>query len=286
MTQTPHISDISDDVPEIVATSASYPRVRHVWGITALMILIFLVIGAVGLTLFGSIAMVFSEVAIVVPAVIFLRVTGFSPKEVFRLNPIGWRLGILSIVIGLSLSVVASAFDTVLNSLFPMPEEMRRALVQLLVIDSPEELFVTSCGLVFAAATCEELFFRGFLQATIEWRQGPLRAIILSSLAFSFVHFNPWWFPSILFAGVMFGILAYASGSVYPGIIAHAVNNGLSLLIVNASQFESMRWLGALDMVSFPVVAVSVLILTASLTWMLIRKRSYTNHNRQLITGN
>jgi membrane protease YdiL (CAAX protease family) len=86
-------------------------------------------------------------------------------------------------------------------------------------------LFVIMASLV--AGICEEIGFRGYMQVPLEKRYGPAISIAIVSMAFVVFHLNQAWAPPILlhiFAiSVMLGILAYASGSLIPGILGHAL---------------------------------------------------------------
>jgi membrane protease YdiL (CAAX protease family) len=86
-------------------------------------------------------------------------------------------------------------------------------------------LFVVMASLV--AGVCEEFGFRGYMQVPLEKRYGPAPAIVIVSLAFVVLHLNQAWAPPILlhiFAmSAMLGVLAYASGSLIPGIMAHTL---------------------------------------------------------------
>lgn len=86
-------------------------------------------------------------------------------------------------------------------------------------------LFIIMASLV--AGVCEEIGFRGYMQVPLEKRYGPLPAVVVVSLAFVILHLNQAWAPPILLhifgMSVMLGVLAYASGSLIPGIIAHTL---------------------------------------------------------------
>jgi membrane protease YdiL (CAAX protease family) len=77
------------------------------------------------------------------------------------------------------------------------------------------------------AGICEETGFRGYMQLPIERRHGPLIAILASSALFTLFHLSQVWAVpaalALLFsAGVLLGLLAWASNSLIPGMIAHA----------------------------------------------------------------
>ena len=86
-------------------------------------------------------------------------------------------------------------------------------------------MFILMSSLV--AGICEEIGFRGYMQVPLEKRYGPGVAIAITSLMFLILHLNQAWAPPVLlhiFAlGALFGLLAYASGSLFPSIVAHVV---------------------------------------------------------------
>jgi membrane protease YdiL (CAAX protease family) len=77
------------------------------------------------------------------------------------------------------------------------------------------------------AGICEETGFRGYMQAPLEKKYGPSRAIIITSVIFMLIHLSHSWaspiLPHIFFASVLLGILAYKTGSLIPGIIGHSI---------------------------------------------------------------
>ena len=77
------------------------------------------------------------------------------------------------------------------------------------------------------AGICEETGLRGYLQVPLERRYGPGVGITIASIVFVLIHLNQAWAPTVLlhlFAwSVLWGILAYAAGSLIPSIIGHAV---------------------------------------------------------------
>jgi membrane protease YdiL (CAAX protease family) len=77
------------------------------------------------------------------------------------------------------------------------------------------------------AGICEETGFRGYMQVPLEKRYGVGAAIGITSLIFLLVHLEQAWAAPLLLhlfvLGSLLGILAYASGSLIPSMIGHAV---------------------------------------------------------------
>jgi membrane protease YdiL (CAAX protease family) len=91
-------------------------------------------------------------------------------------------------------------------------------------------------GLVFilfiavAPAFVEELFFRGYMQRRLLARLRPAVAIPLVAILFAAFHGTPSWALAVFPIGLWLGILAWRTGSLWPGIVCHAFVNG----VVNA----------------------------------------------------
>jgi membrane protease YdiL (CAAX protease family) len=88
------------------------------------------------------------------------------------------------------------------------------------------------------AGICEEIGYRGYMQAPLERQYGPVVGISITSIVFAVAHMHQAWASGILWQIVvisfMIGYLAYASKSLLPGIIAH-----VSFDIVNFSYWWS-----------------------------------------------
>jgi len=101
--------------------------------------------------------------------------------------------------------------------------------------------------LLFAAGVLapfvEELFFRGFLFGVYRRRQPLWVAYFVSSVLFTLLHLEPTRMNVPQMAGLSVGIFLLAmllawlyqhTGSLYPGILAHAVNNATGLILFYA----------------------------------------------------
>lgn len=75
------------------------------------------------------------------------------------------------------------------------------------------------------AGICEETGYRGYMQVPLEERYSSGVAITIASIMFLVIHLRQVWAPPVLFhlfaLSVLLGILAHASDSLTPGIIAH-----------------------------------------------------------------
>lgn len=107
---------------------------------------------------------------------------------------------------------------------------------------------ITFLALVLAPPT-EEIFFRGFLYPPMERLAGArpgaslrttvqarIAAVLLNAAVFALAHVfaygpNPGYLVPVLLLGLTVASLRAWSGSVWPGIVAHAAFNGTSLFL-------------------------------------------------------
>ncbi len=79
-------------------------------------------------------------------------------------------------------------------------------------------------------AICEEVFFRGFTQKSLEYAVKPFWAILITSFAFALYHFNPYGLFALTILAAYLGYSAYQSKSILVPIILHFINNFISVI--------------------------------------------------------
>lgn len=79
----------------------------------------------------------------------------------------------------------------------------------------------------FEAGLFEEVGFRGYMQVPLEKHYGPKVGIVIVSILFVVLHLHQVWAAPMLVhlfgISILWGILAYASDSLIPGIISHTI---------------------------------------------------------------
>jgi len=79
----------------------------------------------------------------------------------------------------------------------------------------------------FPPGFVEELLFRGYVQRRLLRRWRPFGAILFASVAFAIAHLDPLHVVFALPLGIWFGIIAWRTGSIWPGVVCHAFINFL-----------------------------------------------------------
>jgi uncharacterized protein len=81
----------------------------------------------------------------------------------------------------------------------------------------------------------EELFFRGMLYPLLRRRMGAPAAIVLNAALFAIIHVYPLLLPGLFVVGLFLAYLRERSGSIWPSVLLHALQNGLALLAISTA---------------------------------------------------
>ncbi|MFN8486355.1 MAG: type II CAAX endopeptidase family protein [Caldilineaceae bacterium] len=92
------------------------------------------------------------------------------------------------------------------------------------------DLFLLLILVAGIAPIAEELLFRGMLYPVLRYRVGSIGAIAASAFVFGLVHFIPIIIPGLIFVGFILGWVRERSGSVVPGMVIHALQNGIVMV--------------------------------------------------------
>lgn len=119
----------------------------------------------------------------------------------------------------LGLVLVLNGVDNLFHHLWPAP-----AWLEHMVMDAGMP------AVVLGAALTEEPLCRGVLFRGFRARYGANRAMVYSALLFALMHLNPWQAIGAFFLGLYFAWLVQRTGSLWPAVLGHAVNNGIAML--------------------------------------------------------
>jgi len=86
-------------------------------------------------------------------------------------------------------------------------------------------------AVVLGAPIGEEVLVRGYGLARIRELGGDLRALVLTSLVFALLHVSWSKLPATFITGLFLGWVVLRSGSLWPALLGHFVNNGLAYLM-------------------------------------------------------
>jgi hypothetical protein len=120
---------------------------------------------------------------------------------------------------------------------------------------------------VAASPLSEETLFRGILLRGLAVRFGAARAVALTAAAFAAAHWKLVQIPPMLLLGLYFGTVVRLTGSLWAGIVAHAINNAAVLVL-------TLRYGADLPALPTPVgmVGAAVVVFSLCLAFLAVRR--------------
>jgi membrane protease YdiL (CAAX protease family) len=180
-----------------------------------------------------GVAMVLSELLIIVVPLGYMLYRKVDIRSYIGLDtkPLKFLLGI---VFGISIFFFDILVSFTLVSIFGTSaavEEANSAIME--VSASPRGLLLVIIALSLAGI-CEEFTFRGFLQTSINNKYSTGTALIVSSLAFGFFHFDPQavYTISAFLIGLLLGYIYHRWHSYVMSAVTHATVNLITLAIM------------------------------------------------------
>jgi membrane protease YdiL (CAAX protease family) len=156
------------------------------------------------------------------------RSTEATRASAFRRGALSGRQWVWGLIAAFFFAATIHAAMALLFRLVPFPTALFRQGYDFSFIPSLPLQWIAVVVSAASAGICEETGFRGYMQRPIELRHGATTAILISSLFFTALHLTKGWatigmVPIVFGAGVLLGLLAYASGSLVFCMIGHFV---------------------------------------------------------------
>jgi sodium transport system permease protein len=182
-----------------------------------------------------------SMIAIVaMPGLLMAVVLTRSPRRSLLLNRP--RLGALTVagLLAVTLHPVVIAFHRQLAELYHFDQRALAGFADLLEGIQPWQALA-----VFALlpAVCEELVFRGFILTGLRQSGSLWRAIALSAVFFGLAHLTAQQSIGAVVLGLVLGVIAVRTGSLWPGVLFHLIHNALTIGLVELAAHPATQWL-------------------------------------------
>ncbi len=185
-------------------------------------------------------------------------------------TPIIMLLSVVAVIclqIGVTVPLVSS---------IPMPDTVKQMFLEL----SKNSGIFTFIATVVAAPLIEEYIFRGVILKGFLKQFTPIKAILISSFLFAFVHFNPWQFVTAMLIGSFSGWLYYNTQKISLSIIIHFANNLFAVLwgyIIGEEKFMEATLSDTYGGFTNAVVIISTAIVLAIVCVVMLKKQFSTN---------
>ncbi len=86
--------------------------------------------------------------------------------------------------------------------------------------------------LVVGAPLVEEIIYRAVLVGALRRRLSVRGSVVIGGLIFGAIHIQPLQFPALALFGMLLGVIAYRSGSLWPAVACHMGFNMATLAVL------------------------------------------------------
>lgn len=199
-----------------------------------------------------------TAVSFVLLPLIFAGINRLKISSCFYLRPAGWFSFAGAALLGISVWTWAYELE-VLSLSTQRAEELIEFFSSLKVgfneIPLPIKLFC----LALIPAVCEEFTFRGLFLSAFRSRFSALVSVVITAVLFGLFHvfvrdnlFLERFIPSTLM-GLLLGSVCLAARSIYPGMLLHALHNGLLISLSHHEQQLADLGIGIQEQSHLPV---------------------------------
>ncbi|MBL4677188.1 MAG: CPBP family intramembrane metalloprotease, partial [Mucilaginibacter sp.] len=122
-------------------------------------------------------------------------------------------------------------------------ESARRVTMAILNMNNAWDCFKNVFLVGFLTAVAEEFLFRGGMQTILaKWTKNQHAAIWITAAIFSAFHLEFYGFLPRLLLGALFGYFVAYSGSIWPAVWGHFLNNGSIVIVTYLYQNKHIKF--------------------------------------------
>jgi membrane protease YdiL (CAAX protease family) len=158
----------------------------------------------------------------------YLTAKGVSVPAAFGLrSPAGGAARVAGVtVVLMGLSVMGEAVIALAEGIFNIKTHWADGLMENMIWGSSWLVAGEALDSIVWAPLVEEIAFRGVLFGTLRTRMGVWPAVLASAAIFAFVHgYSVVGFASVFWSGILWALAYERTRSLWPGMLAHGVNN-------------------------------------------------------------
>ena len=127
-------------------------------------------------------------------------------------------------------------------------------------------------AVMLVAPVVEEFIFRGLIMTRLSRAMPGWLSVLLSAAIFGICHGHPVWFAYAFLLGVVFGLMDWRAGSIWPSVLGHITFNAIGQLITLLPETESGAGEGVVLLILL-IAAVIAPILDRKAIAALFRRR-------------
>ena len=206
------------------------PTVGDAWFIICFVFIVYLYVGSILQMNFDLLGVFLSQMIVLILPLAYVIYTKKSIRETYsfkKVSPLG-LLGSIMLFIGAFL--VENVVSNIIYIFFP--EDFNYVNESLTDLLGGHNIWIAILVVAVTPAICEEMMFRGFILSGFRSKYRLYTSLFLSSLVFGIYHTSMIRLLPTMILGFGLAMLVRYTGSIFPGMLMHCLNNLLSVLLM------------------------------------------------------
>tara|TARA_Y100000589_G_C27077413_1_gene598102 strand:- start:322 stop:1131 length:810 start_codon:yes stop_codon:yes gene_type:complete len=191
-------------------------------------------------------------------------------KPTLALGKAAPRYWLSGLLLGLSMWVVGHEIFVIQEYILPIPEALIQQQAPMEALMKNQPLWWLLLVVAVVPAVVEEMCFRGMLLNSLRANSRRYIGLLVTAAAFAMFHFLVYRLALTFVLGLFLAYLCWQSRSIWPGVLAHFMNNGFAVL--RAQYPNVVEWIGidpASESKHLPIhVIVIAAVLVVAAIWI------------------
>lgn len=204
------------------------PTTGDAWFVIMLAIVLIVYLGGILQLKYGIFGVFGTQMIILLVPLLMAIYTKKDLRKTYSFHKTGilsFLGGILLIIGTLFVGILVSA---VMSMIFP---ESAGAVTDAFDGIMDNGVWISLLVIAITPAICEEMMFRGYIYSAMKNRYKTVTAILIVAAVFGVYHMSIVKFLTTGLLGGMLCYAVYATGSIFPSMLMHCLNNMISVLV-------------------------------------------------------
>ncbi|MFT5992033.1 MAG: sodium transport system permease protein [Bradymonadia bacterium] len=217
---------------EIARTSVPSMSAGLAWGAITFLLLFY--VGATWQRMSPQIGLAATLwIALLAPTLFLAWYSKVDMRHTFQLRAPSPRALFATVLLGVSALWVVNGVNTLVEVVLPTPDGMAEEMAQFFgTPDSAIDWILLVLLFSVSPAICEEAIFRGYLFTSLRDRVSPTVCVAATAIAFGAFHLSIYRFAGTAMLGIVMGVLAWRTRSIWTSVLFHAINNGIAVALI------------------------------------------------------